>query len=451
MVRVLVVEDEERQRDTCVRALTRHGIDVVATATAEEGLTLVQSESFDVVVTDLLLPKMNGVELLQRIRDVDEELGAIVVTGHGTLETAVEALRAGAHDYILKPVLYDELARKIERFVEFRRTKTENIRLRRALQAAQPEAVVTESEAMREVWTWVDRAAQADSTVLITGETGTGKQVVAEAIHTRGPNADEPMLTINVAALPDNMVESELFGHEKGAFTGAEKRRDGMLRATGKGTVFLDEIGELSLPLQAKLLRAIEAREILPVGSDRPVSFNARILCATHRDLDERIKDGRFRQDLFYRLNVVHIDIPPLRERLDDVPPLVHQFLERLAKRLGRVVPTVSKAAMSALRAYSWPGNVRELSNVLERALIVIDGETLEVEHLPGEFRGENEEGVGLALDPAVQAFERSHIAMVLRVSDGNRERAAQELGLSPATLYRKLDKLGLKGFLTGR
>ncbi|MAE76772.1 MAG: hypothetical protein CMJ85_07895 [Planctomycetes bacterium] len=449
MVRVLVVEDENRQRDVCVRALSRHGLEVVAEATAEAGLARIEKERFDALVTDLLLPSMSGIELLQRVQDLDEELGTIVVTGHGTLETAVEALRAGAHDYILKPLMYEELARKIDRLVEFKRATSENVQLRRALQERYSGQIIGYSDAMREVVVWAERAAATDATVLITGETGTGKQVVADAIHAMGPGANEPMLTVNVAALPENMVESELFGHERGAFTGAEKRRDGMLRATGRGTVFLDEIGELPLALQAKLLRALEAREILPVGSDRPVSFEARIVCATHRDLKERIKDGRFREDLYYRLNVLHIHIPPLRERAEDIPPLVHHLLDRLCRRQGRSQPVVSKDAMRAFCSYAWPGNVRELSNVLERALIVVEDDRLDLPQLPAEFR-DADEPAGLALDEAVQGFERTHIAMVLRLCDGNRERAAAELDLSPATLYRKLDKLGLKGFLTG-
>ncbi len=449
MPRVLIVEDEERQREACTRALTRHGFDVVASATAEAALEEVGSGSFDALVTDLMLPKMNGIELLTRVREVDEELGTIVMTGHGTLETAVEAMRAGAHDYILKPVLYEELARKLTRLVDYKRLAADNAKLRRALQTRPRNGFTGESPALKEVKTWVERAARTDAIVLITGETGTGKQVVAEAIHDLGPHAGDPMLTINVAALPETMVESELFGHEKGAFTGAARARPGILRAAGHGTVFLDEIGELTNPLQAKLLRALEAREILPVGSDHPVHFAARILCATHRDLRARVKDGRFREDLFYRLNVIHIQVPALRERTEDIPALVHELLARLCRRQGRRPPTVSADVIRALCRYRWPGNVRELSNVLERALILVDADRLDLHHLPKEFASADQ-APSLRLDEAVQAFERSHICLALRLCDGNRERAAKELGLSVATLYRRIDKLKLKGYLAG-
>lgn len=446
---ILIVEDEDRQRETFVKALTRSGFDVVAAASAESALELLAQRSFVALVTDLRLPSMDGIELLRRAKDLDEEIAAIVITGHATLETAVEALRAGAHDYILKPVLYEELARKLETLIGRKKLENENARLRRALQEGQPDEIVCVSAAMQEVLDWVRRAATTDSIVLITGETGTGKQVVANAIHELGSHANEPMLTVNVAALSENMVESELFGHERGAFTGAEKRRPGILRATGKGTVFLDEIGELTKPLQAKLLRALEAREILPVGSDTPVSFDARILCATHRDLKARIADGRFREDLYYRLNIIHIEVPPLRQRVEDIPPLVHQLLERLSGRRGAKPPIVSGEAMRAFCGYPWPGNVRELANVLERSLILADDGRIDVGHLPSEFR-DGGEVPSLVLEDASAAFEKGHIAMVLRLCDGNRERAASELGLSVATLYRKLDKLGLKGYLTG-
>ncbi|HLU37835.1 MAG TPA: sigma-54 dependent transcriptional regulator, partial [Planctomycetota bacterium] len=286
------------------------------------------------------------------------------------------------------------------------------------------------------------------------GETGTGKEVVAQAIHASGPHRDEPLLSVNVAALPDTMVESELFGHERGAFTGADRKRVGILRAASSGTVFLDEIGELSLPVQAKLLRALEAREVTPVGADTAVPFRARILCATHRNLLERVRSGEFREDLYYRINVLRIDIPPLRARKEDIPLLAQHLLQRLASRSGRKAPAIEPAAMEALCAYDWPGNVRELSNVLERALILSEGRPITPRELPLQPAIPTPTAPEPAAAPplmrlqdAIERFEREHVAAALLRCHGNREQAAKLLDLSPATLYRKLDKLGLKGF----
>ena len=298
------------------------------------------------------------------------------------------------------------------------------------------------SSAMKEVSRWVERAASSRATVLITGETGVGKEVVARAVHQLG-TPDEPFLPFNVAAVPENMVESELFGHEKGAFTGADRRREGILRAAGSGTVFLDEIAELSSAAQAKLLRALEAHEVKPLGSDHAAPFEARIIAATHRDLKHQVAENRFREDLYYRLDVLHITIPPLRDRPEDIPSLVKTILARHARRAGRVPPLVTAEAMRALCRHSWRGNVRELSNVLERAAILADDDKVDLEQLPADVQ----EAGGLALAEAIERFERGHIAMVLRLSEGNRERAAVELGVSPATLYRRIEKLGLKGF----
>jgi transcriptional regulator with PAS, ATPase and Fis domain len=303
---------------------------------------------------------------------------------------------------------------------------------------------------MREVKDWISRAASSTATVLITGETGTGKEVVAQAIHRLGPHRDEPMLSINVAALPQAIVESELFGHERGAFTGADRRREGILRAAGTGTVFLDEIGDLDLAVQAKLLRVLEAREVLPVGAERTVPFRARVLAATHRDLAARVQAGAFREDLFYRLNILHIHLPPLRERPADIPQLAEALLRKIARRNGCTPPALSEQAMQALRHYPWPGNIRELGNVLERAFILADDGRIEVDGLPTDVR-QSGDTPGLSLQEAVAGFERNHIAMVLRLCEGNRERCAKELGLSPATLYRRIERLGLKGYGVAR
>ncbi len=445
MDRLLVVEDELAQRTALASYLKKSKYDVEAVETAELALERLQAESYAVLVTDLRLPGMDGLSLIRRARDLDGELGMLLTTAYASIDSAVEALRCGAHDYLLKPLILEEVGRKVEGLLQQRELVRENARLRRALNDRSPaEELITGSRAMKEVVDWIQRAAATRSTVLITGETGTGKEVVARAIHRLGEAADEPFLAINLAALPEAMAESELFGHEKGAFTGAERRREGILRTAGRGTVFLDEIAELPMAVQAKLLRALEAREVQPLGQDTAVPFEARIVVATHRDLEERVRDGSFREDLFYRLNVIRILVPPLRERLEDIPPLSHHLLQRHAARGGSKVPLVTADAMRALCTNPWRGNVRELSNVLERGLILADEERIDLEQLPPDIRGEL--GPTLNLAEAVAGFERGHIAMVLRLCDGNREKAAVELGVSPATLYRRLEKLELKG-----
>ena len=453
---ILVVEDEDRQRDTLVRHLQRNGFAVEGFGDAEAGLEALRDREFHAILSDYRLPGIDGVEFVRRAREIDEEIPAILMTAFASLETAVEALRAGAADYVLKPLFFDELTSKLSRALELRKLRGENSNLRDSLhRRTDPSGFAGHSEAAEKVRTWIDRAANNDATVLITGPTGSGKEVVAHAIHTCGPRAKHPMLTVNVAALAESTIESELFGHVRGAFTGAVKDRAGILRAAGDGTVFLDEIGELSLDLQAKLLRALEAREVQPVGSDRTKPFSARILCATHRDLRRRVADETFREDLFYRLNVLTIDVPKLADRREDIGELAHLLCERIANRKGIATPMIDADAIRALSRYPWPGNVRELANVLERAMILSADEPIYTEHLPDEIVAQGEAPAGAHADgdttfpdlkSATAAFERRYIAKILRAHGGNRDAAAKALGLSPATLYRRLDKLDLKG-----
>ncbi len=443
--RLLVVEDERAQRDALATYLTRQGYVVDAAGTGEEALNRLASGSYSLLLTDLRLPGIDGLAVVRRARELDEEMGLLFMTAYASVESAVEALRIGAHDYLLKPLILEEVVRKIASLLEHRELVRENARLRRILQEHDPETeIVASSAAMQEVLSWVKRAAASRSTVLITGETGTGKELVARAIHSLGPASGAPFLAVNLAAIPENMVESELFGHERGAFTGADRRREGILRSAGAGTVFLDEIAELPVTVQAKLLRALEAREVQPLGSDRTVPFEARLLAATHRSLDAMVADGRFREDLFYRLNVLRVHVPPLRERPEDIPALVHQLLRRHARRSGLPAPVVTAEAMRALCADPWRGNVRELANVLERALILADEGRIDVDQLPLEVR--NAVGPRLTLLDAIDRFERGYITHVLRLSGGNREKAAEELGISGATLYRRLERFGMKG-----
>lgn len=442
--RILVVDDERAQRDALRQYLTRSGFEVDAVGSGEEAIERLSENDYALLITDLRLPGIDGLGVVRKAHEASEQLGVLLITAFASIESAVEAMRLGAHDYLLKPLILEEVERKARGLLAQRKLIQENALLRRALQErrAEPE-LVADSPAMKDVAAWVRRAAGTKATVLITGETGTGKEVVARGIHRMSTAADEPFLAVNVAALSENMVEAELFGHERGAFTGAERRREGLLRAAGVGTVFLDEIAELSQAVQAKLLRVLESHEVQPLGSDSAAPFVARIMAATHRDLKGMVESGDFREDLFYRLNVLHIRIPPLRERPEDIPALVHQMLIRHAERSGEPTPVVTTEAMKALCRHGWKGNVRELSNVLERALILADEGRVGVEELPTDVSGSAEGG--LELEGAINRAERAHIAMVLRLCDGNRERAARELGISEATLYRHLDKLGMK------
>jgi len=441
--RIYVVEDELAHREALRKFLGKAGFEVDAFATGEEAVARLADVSCSLLITDLRLPGMDGLAVLRKARELDSEVAVLLITAFASLESAVEALRAGANDYLLKPLILEEVERKARTLLEHRELVRENAMLRNLLRDRdEPHDVVAVSGAMKEVMDWVRRAATTRSTVLLTGETGTGKEVIARAIHRMGPDAEAPFLALNVAAVPDEMVESELFGHVRGAYTDAKDERLGILRSAGKGTVFLDEIAELPAGTQAKLLRILESDELRPLGSDAPAKFEARIIAATHRDLNGMVQEGTFREDLLYRLDVLRIALPPLRERPDDIPALVHELAGRHSKQSGVPVPLVTAEAMRALCAHPWRGNVRELSNVLERAIILADEGRIDVEQLPDDIRGRD--GNVLALDEAVNRAERAHISMVLRLCDGNRERAAEELGISPATLYRRLEKLDI-------
>ena len=443
--RVLVVEDERAQREALVLYLSRAGFLVEGVATGEEAIERLGRGSYAILLTDLRLPGIDGLGVVRQAHALDEELGVLLTTAYASVDSAVEALRVGAHDYLLKPLIFEEVARKIDGLLEHRELVRENARLRRMLQERKAETqLVVVSAAMKQVEQWVRRAAGSRATVLITGETGTGKEVVARAIHDLGPWREEPFLAVNLSAVPETLVESELFGHEKGAFTGADRRRDGVFRAAASGTVLLDEIAELTPQVQVKLLRALEERRVQPLGSDKTVPFEARVLVATHRDLPSMVERGAFREDLFYRLNVLPIHVPPLRERPEDVPALAQTLLRRFAGRSGTPVPVVSADAMRALCQHPWRGNARELANVLERALILVDDGRIDLPQMPADVM--SSVSPNLDLMEAIDRFEKSHITMVLRLAGGNREKAALELGVSPATLYRRVERLGLKG-----
>jgi DNA-binding NtrC family response regulator len=443
---ILVIDDEEVIRDTLTEYLASEGLPATACASGEEGLEAAARVPFAAVLCDMQLPGIDGLEVLRRLGRIAPEASVLLITAYATVESAIEAFQSGAHDYLLKPIILEEVAGKLRRLLAMRELAQENQWLRRELNRARPGKVIGSSEAMRRVFEMVRKVAPTRSTVLITGESGTGKELVARAIHEQG-DADGRgrFLAVNCAAIPNDLLESQLFGHRRGAFTGADREQPGIFLHAGAGTVFLDEVGEMPLATQAKLLRAIEAREVLPVGASEPVKSEARVLAATNKDLFQEVEAGRFREDLYYRLNVVSIHLPPLRERPEDIPELVEHLLARHAEALGKRKRGVTHEAMQALLACPWRGNVRELDNALQRAVLLGEGPMVTLEDLPPGLAPQALPAAATDnLAEAVERFERQHIERVLRQTPDKRE-AARRLDIGLSSLYRRLEKWGIK------
>lgn len=443
---ILIVEDEESLRRNLEICLGGQGYRVRCAVCGDAAVSMLSDEQFDIVITDMRLGDMDGMDLVRQITSRSSQTSILVITAYGSLESAIEAFRSGAHDYILKPFSLDEIEQRVNNIVQNRNLQRQNVLLRQEIQQRHdPSEQVCESRSMKDIHKLICKIAPLSNNVLITGESGTGKELVARAIHTLSVRKDALLVPLNVSAIPDTLIESHLFGHCKGAFTGAVRSRPGVFRAAEHGTLFLDEIGELPLHIQPKLLRALEEKEVNPVGSDIPIKVATRIVAATHRDLDAMVQAGTFRQDLLLRLNVIRIHIPPLRERIEDIPLLVNHLLRRHCANFGRVPLRIEPEVMDHLMACSWElGNVRELSNFLERLVIMSDRDTVREDDLPESFRNQGGENL-LHLKEAGIRFEYRHIRSVLRSVNGNRERAACALGISVATLYRHIDRLGLK------
>ena len=444
--RILIVDDEPVIAATLEEFLVGEGYEVATAEDAPTALALAEQLQPDLALCDVQLPGTDGLELLDRLLQVQPETLVLMITAYATVETAVAAFRRGAHDYLMKPVHFAELLVKLDRLMSYRRLGRENQALRRQLHASsEPETLVGRSVPMRAVKRLIRKFGPTPSNVLLTGESGTGKELVARALHALGREPESAFLAINCAAIPHDLLENQLFGHLRGAFTGADRDHAGLFVAAGAGTVFLDEIGELPVATQAKLLRAIETKEVLPIGATRPVPAEARIIAATNKDLAAEVAAQRFRPDLYYRLNVVSIELPPLRERRGDIPELVEALLARQARRLKKTVDGVDNATIRGLMAAPWKGNVRELDNALERAVILCEGPILTADDFPPGLiveRPDHPPATGDDLRAAVRDFEREHIRRVLeQVGDDKRE-AARRLGLGLSSLYRKLEEL---------
>ena len=445
---ILVADDEPGVRESLAEVLRDAGYAVQTAADGTAALKALEEHDFGVIVTDLRMPGADGIAVLKRAREVSPQTLVLVMTAHGTFDTAVDALRAGAADYLLKPVLFDDLLSKVGRLFEHRQLAWQTQMLRREVEAQYDfHGMVGTSSAMREVLELIKKVAPTQTTVLISGESGTGKEVVAREIHHYSQVAEKIFLPVNCAAIPENLLESQLFGHLRGSFTGAVAAQEGLFSRARGGTIFLDEIGDLPFGLQSKLLRTLESKEILPVGSTQPVTVEVRIIAASNRGLRQMVDAGTFREDLYYRLNVVNIELPPLRDRREDIPSLLEHLVRRHNRDLKRSYKGVDNATLKLLMTQPWKGNVRELDNVIEHAMILGDGEWITLADLPRALRdsGQALPPVGDDLREALHAYERIHIETVLRRADHDKRKAADMLGLSLSSLYRKLNELGIE------
>ncbi len=457
MARILVVEDDQSLREVLFLFLKKLGHDVSVATTGEEGIRMLEDEEFDLVLSDLKLGRKSGLDVLIRCKEIAPQIEVVLMTAFSTIETAIEAMKRGAFDYVGKPFKLDEISVTIEKALEKRALSLENIRLKRELsERFRFDQIVGKTARMRQVFERIERVAPTKTSVLITGESGTGKELVARALHFNSPRKDRPFIVVNCAAIPDALMESELFGHIKGAFTGAHMTRHGLIEAADKGTVFLDEIGELSLAMQVKLLRFLQDHKIRPVGGVQEVAVDVRVVAATNRDLALAVESGRFREDLFYRLNVIRIHLPPLRERVEDIAYLVHHFIEKFARELNRDITGVAPGVMEHLMSQRFPGNVRELENVVEHAMTFSKGPLIDLDALPEHLRPatgrptSDRDDVatipadGMDIEAVLADIERRILLNALKRTGGVRKTAAELLGISFRSIRYKLAKYGI-------
>ncbi len=454
--RILVVDDERSMRELLAIVLRREGYDVLLAENGRAAVEALERESVDLLISDIKMPDMSGVEVLRAAKRADQDILGIMITAFASTETAVEAMRLGACDYLSKPFDIDLLKMKVREKIENRRLRQENVLLKRTLGLTHEFSnIIGRSEAMLEVFKMIETVARTNSTILLTGESGTGKGLVAQAIHFHSLRREKPMVSLNCGAVPENLLESELFGHMRGAFTGADTNKKGLLEVAEKGTIFLDEIGEMSAVMQVKLLRVLQERRFRRVGGLEEIQADIRVIAATNQDLTRAIAEGRFREDLYYRINVIPITLPPLRDRREDIPLLAEHFLSKYAEQMGKAVASISHEAMAMLMQHAWPGNIRELENVIERAVALEATPAVLLESLPPAIRGgtprsgatspETLPEIGFDLEAHVKEIERGYIAQALQRSGGVQVKAADLLGMSFRSFRYYVKKYNLR------
>lgn len=442
---ILIVDDEISVRMSLEKALSKAGFLTKTASSGNQAQKILENGAVDLVLSDLKMPDGDGFELLKTIKKKHPKIEVILLTGYGTIERAVEAMKEGAYDFITKPFKKAVILSTVERAIERQDLRQENRYLKSQLSKGKPyDVIIGKSRALRDVLDMVERVAPLTSTVLVTGESGTGKELIARALHSKSQRADKRFVPINCAAIPENLIESELFGHMKGSFTGAMRDKSGLFKVADGGTIFLDEIVSIPLNLQVKLLRAIEQKEILPVGSTEPEIVDVRIVAATNKNLANEVEKGNFREDLYYRLNVVGITIPPLKEREEDIPELVNHYVQFYSAQMNKRITGVAENVLPFLMSYEWKGNVRELENSIERAVILCDGEKLQLNHFPHISGKENSKAWKGDLKSSVRQFEHDTILRTLDMADQDKAKAAKLLGLSLSSLYRKMTELGI-------
>ena len=444
--RILIVDDEKAIRDSLQIVLSEEGFEAEVVTDGLEALHKIEEGGYDLVITDLKMPRLNGMELLEKSSKISPDTFFIIMTAYASVDTAINALRNGAYDYLIKPVEFDDLIIRVKRLLDYKKLSVENIFLRQRISPAKDfHNIIGKSKPMKKIFDVITQVAPTNSNILISGKSGTGKELVAKAIHFNSLRKDKIFLPINCGAISENLIESELFGHRKGSFTGAVSDKDGLFKVADGGTLFLDEIADLPLTLQVKLLRAIEDREFLPVGGTKAVKTNVRIIAASNQDIYEKTKIGEFREDLYYRLNVVEIKLPSLNERKEDIPLLVNHFIEKYCNEMGKPILGVNNEAMRKLISYDWRGGVRELENIIERAVIFAKGDKICIDDLTENVIGSDENSeMPEALKEAVQAFERTHILNIIKKYNNDKEAVSSALNIGLSSLYRKMELLGI-------
>ncbi len=442
---ILLVDDENTLRESMGRLLTRTGYSVTAVGSGEEALEKMRDFAFDLVVSDIFLPGIDGLEVLRKLKEKDPEQLVILMTAYASVETAVDALRAGAYDYIMKPIIHEEIKLLIRRALRQRSLVSENNLLKKQIEKEYDfSRIIGVCDSVKKVLEEVIKVADARSSVLVLGETGTGKEVIARAIHSNSHRKDKPFVPINCSAIPGQLLESELFGHVKGAFTGASAAKKGLFEDAVGGTVFLDEIGEMSIMLQSKLLRVLEDQEIRPVGGNQSTRVDVRFVMATNKDLQKAVREGAFREDLFYRINAINIKLCPLRERQEDIPLLATHFLSRFSTELGKPAKTISDDTMALFLEYNWPGNIRELKNIIERAVLISDSGTITPEHLPEDMRQRKKISLSESAERALTIEEYTKAVIMRYQGNLSEQKIAEILGITRKSLWEKRKKWGI-------